>query len=83
MLIKFLVATRDPKLALYVKQVKRLLAAFGSYHIESIPRDRNAKADALAKHASSRDVREFNFISVKILKELLDGTEARESNIML
>ena len=44
---------RDDTMAKYVRLVRVVMTQFDECHVEHIPREENAKADALSKFASS------------------------------
>ncbi|XP_074358004.1 uncharacterized protein LOC141697496 [Apium graveolens] len=46
---------RGPRMELYMRCVQRLLERFGNARLESVPREENSNADALAKMGSQMD----------------------------
>ena len=47
---------RDPTMALYLMETKRLTHCFNCFSIARIPRAQNMRADALARSASAHDL---------------------------
>ncbi|KAL8116196.1 hypothetical protein AgCh_022623 [Apium graveolens] len=59
---------RDDTMAKYVHLVRAVMTQFNECHIEHIPREENAKADALSKFASSEIEESSGSVYFRILK---------------
>ena len=53
----------------YLDKAKELLESISAVSIKLVPRSKKANADALAKLASTRDVKLLNTVSVEFLVE--------------
>ncbi|KAL8134680.1 hypothetical protein AgCh_009635 [Apium graveolens] len=59
---------RDDTMAKYVRLVRAVMTQFNECHIEHIPREENAKADALSKFASSEIEESSGSVYFRVLK---------------
>ncbi|KAL8091611.1 hypothetical protein AgCh_034024 [Apium graveolens] len=59
---------RDDTMAKYVRLVRAVMTQFNECHVEHIPREENAKADALSKFASSEIEESSRSVYFRILK---------------
>ncbi|XP_074327949.1 uncharacterized protein LOC141665863 [Apium graveolens] len=59
---------RDETMAKYVRLVRAVMTQFDECHIEHIPREENAKADALSKFASSEIEESSGSMYFRVLK---------------
>ena len=58
---------RGLKMVAYLNKAKDLLAQFGRYSLQQVPRDQNSNAGALAKLASAKDADTLNIVPVERL----------------
>ena len=56
-------------MAAYLERVKTALEDFEFYSVETIPREDNALADALARLATSKEAEELSIVPVETLHE--------------
>ncbi|XP_074323847.1 uncharacterized protein LOC141660757 [Apium graveolens] len=59
---------RDETMAKYVCLVRSVMTQFDECHVEHIPRDENAKVDALSKFASSKIEESSGSVHFRVLK---------------
>ncbi|KAL8135308.1 hypothetical protein AgCh_010101 [Apium graveolens] len=59
---------RDETMARYVHLVRVVMTQFDKFHVEHIPREENAKADALSKFASSEIEKSSGSVYFRVLK---------------
>ena len=65
---------REEKMTAYLQKARELLGSFSSYTISQIPRSQNAKADALAMLASTKDADQLKVIPMETLDSLSTQT---------
>ncbi|XP_057452766.1 uncharacterized protein LOC130744612 [Lotus japonicus] len=70
---------RDEQLARYLVIVKQLMTHFDKVDIEHVPREKNTRADVLAKLASTRRPENKKFV----IQETLSGPSVDDESIML